>query len=155
LYGAAAADSGFADVRWGFIDSFANWNLLPSPIGDIRHPLPEAKTLRELSLMNAALQRLSTNGLSHTPSVWPALSEAVRAGLRVGLTDDDDLVWFAADRVRLQAPLERAHALSDLFKAISQGKGHYVRATGDYGETEWRNVVRSIPITATINGDAS
>jgi hypothetical protein len=54
----------------------------------------------------------------------------------------------------LRAPIEHAGSLSELFAVIRAGKGRYVRATGDYDETDWTAVVQSIPTTMTINGDA-
>jgi hypothetical protein len=104
--------------------------------------------------MNAALQRLAIQGLPETAMSWPTLQESVRAGMRAGLQDDDDLAWFAADRSKLRAPIEHAGSLSELFAVIRAGKGRYVRATGDYDETDWTAVVQSIPTTMTINGDA-
>lgn len=143
----------FIDVGWGFVDSFGGWNMLsPATKGEQGAP-PTAQILRECSLANAALQRLSALGLWSEPSVWASLQDAIFAAQKEGLSDDDDVAWFAADRVRLCAPLERASALANLFSAIKQGKGRYIRATGDYDDTDWMAVVQSIPSIPSTKGE--
>lgn len=151
--GRPVSDSCLPGVSWGLIDSFGRWHLLPSPEQEEVSVTLEEEKLRELSLINASLQRLNARGLIHGPDVWPVLQSSLNAGQRLGLTDDDDLVWFAADRVRLRAPLERAKALSKLFSTVKQGKGRYIRAIADYDDTEWRSVVESIPKADPSKGD--
>lgn len=154
LFGAAQPHSGFENVSWSYIDSLGQWQTLPPPAHGYTPTQPAPQTLRELSLMNAALQRLAIDGLPETPTSWPALQESIRAGMRAGLQDDDDLAWFAADRSRLRAPIEHARSLAELFAVVRSGNGRYVRATGDYDETDWAAVVQSIPATTPLTGEA-
>ncbi len=146
LYGSHDGNCGMIGAYWGLIDSFGDWRELSPATPEAQWRTPPLATLRLLGLMNTALQCLAMQAYPSDPkNIWDRLRTSIRVGEGVGLSQEDDLAWFAADRVRLGKPLERAGSWAALLARIRAGKARYVRATADFDEDDWQSVVKSIP----------
>lgn len=134
----------FPEIDWGFIDSWGHWQFVASP-QDAGRFRPDEETLIRIGMKTAVLQRLTEKHPIGEERIWAYIDQALSAGLRIGLSDRDDLIHFAADRLRLKAPIEGAVRLKETFELLRQGQGSYSRFVADYEDEDWHRICESIP----------
>lgn len=138
LYAGTAPASWIPGVTWMSVDGFARWQALPDTGGPMQTTTPDWQRLARLGRINAVLQRLNADGLCCGPSVLEAVRGALDAGAACGIDDDDDVALFAAWRVRLDAPLERAPDFMALLREIREEGGRLHRAAQDMDDDDWQ-----------------
>lgn len=137
LYAGCAPASWIAGATWMSIDGFARWQALPDTPGPMQTATPDWPRLARLGQVNAVLQRLNVDGLASGPSLLEPIRRALDAGAACGM-DDEDIALFAAWRVRLDAPLERAPAFATLLREIQEEGGRLRNAAQDMDDEDWQ-----------------
>lgn len=137
LYAGCAPASWIAGATWMSIDGFARWQALPDTPGPMQTATPDWPRLARLGQINAVLQRLNVDGLASGPSLLEPIRRALDAGAACGM-DDEDVALFAAWRVRLDAPLERAPAFATLLREIQEEGGRLRNAAQDMDDEDWQ-----------------
>ncbi len=137
LYAGCAPASWIAGAVWMSIDGFARWQALPDTPGPMQTATPDWPRLARLGQINAVLQRLNVDGLASGPSLLESIRRALDAGAACGM-DDEDVALFAAWRVRLDAPLERAPAFATLLREIQEEGGRLRNAAQDMDDEDWQ-----------------
>lgn len=137
LYAGCAPASWIAGAAWMSIDGFARWQALPDTPGPMQTATPDWPRLARLGQINAVLQRLNVDGLASGPSLLEPIRRALDAGAACGM-DDEDVALFAAWRVRLDAPLERAPAFATLLREIQEEGGRLRNAAQDMDDEDWQ-----------------
>ena len=137
LYAGCAPASWIAGATWMSIDGFARWQALPDTPGPMQTATPDWPRLARLGQVNAVLQRLNVDGLASGPSLLEPIRRALDAGAACGM-DDEDIALFAAWRVRLHAPLERAPAFATLLREIQEEGGRLRNAAQDMDDEDWQ-----------------
>ncbi|CAB3708266.1 hypothetical protein AKG08_04400 [Achromobacter piechaudii] len=137
LYAGCAPASWIAGATWMSIDGFARWQALPDAPGPMQTATPDWPRLARLGQINAVLQRLNVDGLASGPSLLEPIRRALDAGAACGM-DDEDVALFAAWRVRLDAPLERAPAFATLLREIQEEGGRLRNAAQDMDDEDWQ-----------------
>ena len=138
LYAGTVPASWIPGVTWMTIDGFARWQVLPDVPGPMQTVTPDWPRLARLGRINAVLQRLNANGLCVGPSVLDAVRRALDAATDCGIHDDEDAALFAAWRVRLDAPLERAPSFVALLREVHEEGGRLRNAAQDMDDEEWQ-----------------
>ena len=142
LYAGAAPATWIAGTVWMYVDAFAHWSALPDAAGPMQEALPDWARLTRLSCINAVLQRLNTEGLRCVPEVLEPVRRALDQGAALNLADDEDLSLFAAWRVLLDAPIERAPSLLALIEEVREEGGRLRHAARDMDEEDWQAFAR-------------
>ncbi|WP_287144177.1 DUF4123 domain-containing protein [Achromobacter sp.] len=137
LYAGCAPASWIAGAAWMSIDGFARWQALPDTPGPMQTATPDWPRLARLGQINAVLQRLNVDGLASGPSLLEPIRRALDAGAACSM-DDEDVALFAAWRVRLDAPLERAPAFATLLREIQEEGGRLRNAAQDMDDEDWQ-----------------
>lgn len=138
LYAGTVPASWIPGVTWMTIDGFARWQVLPDVPGPMQTVTPDWPRLARLGRINAVLQRLNANGLCVGPSVLGAVRHALDAAVDCGIDDDEDAALFAAWRVRLDAPLERAPSFVTLLREVHEEGGRLRNAAQDMDDEDWQ-----------------
>ncbi len=138
LYAGTVPSSWIAGVTWMSVDGFGQWQALPDAGGPMQTVTPDWPRLARLGRVNAVLQRLNADGLRHGPSALEPVRRALDAAAACGIEDDDDAALFAAWRVRLAAPLERAPSFLALLREVREEGGRLYRAAEDMDDEEWQ-----------------
>lgn len=142
LYAGTAPASWIPGATWMTVDGFARWQTLPDTPGPMQTVTPDWQRLARLGRINAVLQRLNAGGLRVGPSVLDAVRQALDAGAACGIDDDEDVALFAAWRVRLDAPLERAPSFAALLREVQEEGGHLRNAVQDMDDEDWERFAR-------------
>ncbi|WP_255176204.1 hypothetical protein [Bordetella genomosp. 5] len=138
LYAGATPASWIAGTVWMYVDAFAHWHALPDSVGPMQEALPDWARLNRLGCINAVLQRLNTEGLRCVPEVLEPVRQALDRGAALALADDEDLSLFAAWRVVLDAPIERAPSLLALIEEVREEGGRLRHAARDMDDEDWQ-----------------
>ncbi|CAB3917337.1 hypothetical protein LMG26788_05139 [Achromobacter pulmonis] len=138
LYAGAVPASWIPGVTWMSVDGFGRWQALPDTPGPMQTATPDWPRLARLGRVNAVLQRLNADGLRGDASVLEAVRRALDAGAACGIDDDEDLALFAAWRLRLAAPLERAPSFEALLREVREEGGRLYRAAEDMDDEDWQ-----------------
>ena len=138
LYAGTAPASWIPGVTWMTVDGFARWQVLPDVPGPMQTVTPDWPRLARLGRINAVLQRLNAKGLCVGPSVLDAVRRALDAAADCGIDDDEDAALFAAWRVRLDAPLERAPSFAALLRVVQEDGGRLRGAAQDMDDEDWQ-----------------
>ncbi|WP_332612918.1 hypothetical protein [Achromobacter sp. ESBL13] len=142
LYAGCAPASWIAGATWMSIDGFARWQALPDTPGPMQTATPDWPRLARLGLVNAVLQRLNGGGLAVGPSALEPVRRALDVAADRGITDDEDAALFAAWRVRLDAPLERAPSFAALLREVQEEGGRLRSAVEDMDDEDWWRFAR-------------
>lgn len=137
LYAGTVPASWIPGVTWMSVDGFGQWQTLPDAGGPMQTVTPDWPRLARLGRVNAVLQRLNADGLRYGASSLEAVRRALDAGTACGIDDDEDVALFAAWRVRLAAPLERAPSFAALLRDVRDEGGRLFRAAEDMDDEDW------------------
>ncbi|MDX3986534.1 MAG: hypothetical protein QHC88_14870 [Achromobacter sp.] len=142
LYAGCAPASWIAGATWMSIDGFARWQALPDLPGPMQMATPDWPRLARLGQVNAVLQRLNAGGLTVGPAALEPIRRALDAAADCGIKDDEDAALFAAWRVRLDAPLERAPSFAALLREVQEEGGRLRSAVEDMDDEDWWRFAR-------------
>ena len=142
LYAGCAPASWIAGATWMSIDGFARWQALPDLPGPMQTATPDWPRLARLGQVNAVLQRLNAGGLTVGPAALEPIRRALDAAADCGIKDDEDAALFAAWRVRLDAPLERAPSFAALLREVQEEGGRLRSAVEDMDDEDWWRFAR-------------
>ena len=142
LYAGCAPASWIAGATWMSIDGFARWQALPDLPGPMQTATPDWPRLARLGQVNAVLQRLNAGGLTVGPAALEPIRRALDAAADCGIKDDEDADLFAAWRVRLDAPLERAPSFAALLREVQEEGGRLRSAVEDMDDEDWWRFAR-------------
>lgn len=142
LYAGCAPASWIAGATWMSIDGFARWQALPDTAGPMQTATPDWPRLARLGQVNAVLQRLNAGGLAVGPAALEPIRRALDAAADCGIKDDEDAALFAAWRVRLDAPLERAPSFAALLREVQEEGGRLRSAVEDMDDEDWWRFAR-------------
>ncbi|MEN4922163.1 hypothetical protein ABE485_26090 [Achromobacter spanius] len=138
LYAGTAPASWIPGAAWMSVDGFGRWQMLPDARGPMQTVTPDWPRLARLGRVNAVLQRLNADGLRYGASALEPVRRALDAGAACGIDDDEDVALFAAWRVRLAAPLERAPSFAALLREVREEGGRLYRAAEDMDDEDWQ-----------------
>ena len=144
LYAGTVPGSWIAGVTWMTVDGFGQWQMLPDAPGPMQTVTPDWPRLARLGRVNAVLQRLNADGLRCDASALEAVRRALDAGAACGIDDDDDVALFAAWRVRLAAPLERAPSFIALLREVREEGGRLYRAAEGMDDEDWQAFAHAV-----------
>lgn len=125
-------------TSWCFVDAFGEWQSLSSNDESVPYDAPPRwYELQACNLINAVLQLLSIAGMRHRESVIESVQDALRAGRRVGLVDDEECVAFAAHRVEMAAPIELSVKVAEILATTRKYGVGYRSLMDELEQDEW------------------
>lgn len=144
LYAGTVPASWIEGATWMSVDGFGQWQALPDARGPMQTVTPDWPRLARLGRVNAVLQRLNADGLRYGASALEAVRRALDAAAACGIADDEDVALFAAWRVRLAAPLERAPSFLALLREVREEGGRLYRAAEDMDDEDWQAFAQAV-----------
>lgn len=144
LYAGTVPASWIPGVTWMTIDGFARWQVLPDAPGPMQTVTPDWPRLARLGRINAVLQCLNADGLCVGPWVLDAVRHALDAAAACGIDDDEDAALFAAWRLRLDAPIERAPSFAALLREVQEEGGRLRNAAQDMDDEDWQQFAQEV-----------